>query len=357
MTARERFLETFRFGSPDRPYMMPQWVFGETVARWQSEGMPADVHFADYFGFDRYEVCPINTGLVPAIKEQMIEETEEYSLIEDELGGLMKVHKSREIGMPQWITYPLRDRDTWQEFKRRLDPDSPTRYPDHWDDLARCYKDRDYPLGIHAGSYYGWLRNWMGMEHLAVLYHDDPDLVAEMSDDVGNFMQRLIQRAVEAVDFDFAIYWEDMAMKTGSLIAPDLFRRYMSPSYATINSYLRDHGIDIHMVDSDGNVDELIPLWLEVGVNMVYPMEVAAGCDILAYREQYGTDLIIMGGVDKRELRTDKAAVEAEVMGKIPQMVKAGGFSPMVDHAVPPDVPFANFQHYLDLCREIYAAN
>jgi uroporphyrinogen decarboxylase len=356
MTARERFLETFRFGSPDRPYMMPQWVFGDTIKRWQSEGMPKEAHFSEYFDFDRYEVIPLNLGLIPGIEEDTVEETEQYRIIEDELGGRRKAWKDREIGMPQWITYPLRDRDTWEQFKQRLDPNSPTRYPLYWEDAKRCWQGRDYPLGVSAGSYYGWLRNWMGMEHLAVMYYDDPDLVAEITDFVGEFVLAVIRRAVEEVDFDFAIYWEDMAMKTGSLIAPKLFRQYMSPSYRKVNGFLREHGIDIHMVDSDGNVDELIPLWLEVGVNFVYPMEVAAGCDILAYREQYGQDLIIMGGIDKRALRTDRAAVEREVMSKVPQMVKAGGYSPMVDHAVPPDVSLENFQCYLDLCREIFAA-
>jgi hypothetical protein len=41
----------------------------------------------------------------------------------------------------------------------------------------------------------------------------------------------------------------------------------------------------------------------------------------------------------------------------VPELVKQGGFSPMVDHAVPPDVPLALFQYYLDLCREVFAAS
>ncbi|MBM3474429.1 MAG: hypothetical protein FJX75_14290 [Armatimonadetes bacterium] len=357
MTARERFVETFHFGTPDRPYMMPQWVFGDTVKRWQSEGMPVDVHFSQYFGFDRFEVIPLNLGLIPGISEEVVEETETHKLIVDELGGKRKVWKDREIGMPLWIDYPLRNRDGWEEFKRRLDPNAPIRYPLYWEDLKRCWKGRDYPLGVSGGSYYGWIRNWMGMEHLAVMYYDDPDLVQEMTDYVGDFVLAVIRRAVEEVELDFAQYWEDMAMKTGSLIAPALFRQYMSPNYRKVNSFLREHGVDIHMVDSDGNVDELIPLWLEVGVNFVYPMEAAAGCDVLAYRRQYGKDLLIMGGIDKRALRFEKADVEREVMTKVPELVKQGGYSPMVDHAVPPDVPLALFQYYLDLCREVFAAS
>ncbi|MCX7599574.1 MAG: hypothetical protein N2512_12025 [Armatimonadetes bacterium] len=356
MTARERFLETFRFGSPDRPFMMSQWVFPETVERWQNEGMTPDVHFNAYFGFDRMEHVPINLGLIPPIKEKTVEENAEHAVIEDELGGRRKVWKDRGIGMPQWISYPLRDRATWEEFKRRLNPHSPCRYPLYWDDLKRCYKGRDYPLGISGGSFYGWIRNWMGMENLAVLYYDDPDLVAEMTDYIGDFVLTVIRRAVEEVELDFATYWEDMAMKTGPLISPELFRKYMSPNYRKVVGFLRDAGIDIHMVDSDGNIDQLIPLWLEVGVNCVYPIEIAAGCDPLAYRRHYGRQLLMLGGIDKRALRGTKEEVEAEVMSKVPELVKQGGYSPMVDHAVPPDVPLANFKYYLDLCHQIFAA-
>jgi uroporphyrinogen decarboxylase len=197
----------------------------------------------------------------------------------------------------------------------------------------------------------------MGLENLAVLYYDDPDLVAEMTDYIGDFVLAVIRRAVEEIDLDFATYWEDMAMKTGPLISPELFRKYMSPNYRKVVGFLREAGIDIHMVDSDGNIDQLIPLWLEVGVNCVYPLEIAAGCDPLAYRRQYGRQLLMIGGIDKRALRGTKEEVEAEVMSKVPALVKDGGYSPMVDHAVPPDVPLANFRYYLDLCHEIFAAS
>ncbi len=354
MTARERFLATFRFEKPDRPFMMPQWVFGETLKRWQREGMPADVHFRTFFGFDRMELVPLNLGPVPPLEERVVEETAEYRIIEDELGGRRKVWKDREIGMPQWLSYPVRDRETWEKFKERLNPDSPCRYPEYWDDLKRCYRGRDYPLGVHAGSYYGWLRNWIGMENLALMYYDCPDLVHEMTDYIADFVLRVIRRAVEELDLDYALYWEDMAMKTGPLISPKLFREFMSPNYKRVNEFLRAHGVDIHFVDCDGNLDELIPLWLEVGVNGVYPLEVAAGCDPVKYRRQYGKQLLMIGGIDKRALAGTKEDVEREVMSKVPELVKSGGWGPFVDHAVPPDVPYENFRYYLELCREIF---
>lgn len=362
MSSRERFHATFRSGglggarAADSVFLMPQWVFGETRDRWLREGMPRDQHFNTYFGFDRMETIPLNMGLWPPLESKVVEETAEWRIVEDELGGLTKRWSDREIGMSQWICYPVRDRQTWEAVKQRLRADAPRRYPEYWEDLKRCYRGRDYPLGISAGSYYGWIRNWVGMENLALWYYDCPELVHEMTEYVADFVLAMIERALDEVpDIDYAQVWEDMAMKTGPLVSPQLFREFMLEPLKRVTKVLNQAGIDIIMVDCDGNVDELIPLWLEANVNLVYPMEVAADCDVLRYREQFGPELLMIGGIDKRALRDtcDRATVEHEVRSKVPPLVEQGGYSPFVDHAVPPDVPFANFKHYIDLVHEI----
>ena len=92
------------------------------------------------------------------------------------------------------------------------------------------------------------------------------------------------------------------------------------------------------MLDSDGNVEELIPIWLELGIQFIYPMEVAAGMDVVALRKQYGRNLIIGGGMDKRILASTKAAIRDMVEEKVP-LLRGGGYVPGCDHAMPQDIP------------------
>jgi uroporphyrinogen decarboxylase len=356
MSSRERFHATFEYGRPDRVFLHPQWLFNETRQRWLREGLPSDRHLNEYFGFDRLETVPLHAGLWPGAETKVVEQTAQWRVVEDEFGAVTKHWTDREIGMSQWIRYPVRDRETWERYKARLDPDAPVRYPQHWQDYVRCVRGRDYPLGIHAGSYYGWIRNWVGMEHLALWYFDCPDLVREMTEFIGDFTLCLIDRALADIpDLDYALIWEDMAMKTGPLISPALFREFMTPVMNRVTRRLNDYGIRIIMVDCDGNVDDLVPLWLESNVNLVYPMEVAADCDMLRYREEHGKALRIIGGIDKRVLRDGctRAQIEAEVMSKVPELVRQGGYSPFVDHAVPPDVPFESFRYYMELVHEV----
>lgn len=354
MTGRQRLHETLGFGSPDRvPYWEVIGHWAEAVERWQEEGLPADVHLRQYFNLDRYELAPIHIGLMPAFKAEILEQDETTEVYRDEFGILYRrVRKGRTI--PQYIRFPLATRDDWNDFKRRLNPDSPARYPLYWEDYKRCVAGRDYPLGVHGGSIFGWLRNWMGLQGISLALYDDPAWVQEMMDHLAEYMMRLVSRAVEEIgDIDYCIMWEDMCYRSGSLISPGHFKRMMVPCYRRITGYLRSHGVKHIMVDCDGNHDELIPLWLEGGVNGVYPLEVAAGEDPVALRKKYGRDLLLCGGIDKRVLARDKKAIEQEVRSKAPWLIEQGGWIPSIDHAVPPDVPFENYCYYWELLREI----
>ena len=91
-----------------------------------------------------------------------------------------------------------------------------------------------------------------------------------------------------AVPVDHVTWWEDMAYKAGPLVSPRHPRRLMLPAYRRVNEYLRSLGIDMISVDSDGDISSLIPVWLDAGLNGVYPLEVAAGMDVAALRACYG---------------------------------------------------------------------
>ncbi len=357
MTMRERFRATFTFGEPDRVFFMPHWFWPSTIERWHSEGLPRDVHIDAYFGFDRYESVPINLGLLPTFDYEVFYEDDDYKIYRRNDGCIVKEFKRRpEMSMPQWLDFPLKTRTDWErDFVPRLNPHSPARYPLWWDDYVRKVQDRDYPLGIHAGSYYGWIRNWMGVERLSEMIYDDPNFVRDIAEYIADFVIETIKPAVQQVRPDFALMWEDMAMKTGPLISPQKFAELMLPACKRVCQFLHDNGVDIILLDSDGHIDPLIPLWLEAGVTGVYPLERAANEDPVALRQQYGKRLMMFGGVDKRVLAQDREAIEHHLFHdlRLPWLLLQGGYTPFVDHAVPPDVPFDNFCYYWELVKQI----
>jgi uroporphyrinogen decarboxylase len=130
-----------------------------------------------------------------------------------------------------------------------------------------------------------------------------------------------------------------------------MVRRFMMPNYRKIKDLADAKGVPLMSVDSDGDVSELVPIMMEHGVNYFWPFEVQAGCDIEAYRRLY-PKLGIMGGLDKRALAQDTAAIDHE-LARAERMLRQGGYVASPDHGVPPDVPWDNYRYYLQELRKL----
>jgi uroporphyrinogen decarboxylase len=93
-------------------------------------------------------------------------------------------------------------------------------------------------------------------------------------------------------------------------------------------------------------------VWLDAGLNFLYPFEVQAGMDVLEVRRRYGRELRIWGGVDKRALARGPAAIDAELERVRPLMAE-GGYIPHTDHTCPPDISFADFCYYVNRLNQV----
>jgi len=145
-----------------------------------------------------------------------------------------------------------------------------------------------------------------------------------------------------------------MCYGSGPLISPETFRRVIQPAYTQVCGLCREHGVDTIWVDTDGKLDQLIPPFLEAGVNCMYPFEVGTwGADPIEYRRRFGRRLLMAGGFDKRLLARGPEAIEPEIE-RLKPLVDEGGYLPFCDHYVPPDVSLESFLFYIGKAREIW---
>jgi uroporphyrinogen decarboxylase len=214
------------------------------------------------------------------------------------------------------------------------------------------WAQRDYPLTLRMGSVFGWIRNWMGMEGVCKALYDDPAWVQEMMNTVTDHCCAAAERALRDVDLDYILLWEDMAYKAGPLISPAMFRRFMLEPYKRLTSFIRSHGVDLIIVDSDGYAEPLIPLWIEGGVNGFYPIERASEMDAIHLRQRFGRELRLLGGIDKRAMIAGPAEIDAELAHVAP-LLEEGGFIPWCDHHVPPDVPLEHYLYYIERMKAV----
>jgi len=109
---------------------------------------------------------------------------------------------------------------------------------------------------------------------------------------------------------------------------------------------LRQSGCDVIYTDCDGNILSLIPQWLAIGQNAVFPLEVNAGNDPVALKKEYGRDLLIRCGFNKFALHQGREGVLCELK-RLEPAVLAGGFIPGVDHRCPGEVPWDTYCYYI----------
>lgn len=358
MNDRERFHATMHYLPRDRAPMMDFGFWDETRAIWCEQGLPAGVDTNLFFGMDAQWIgAPIKAHLCPTFPFTVLQDLGETQRVRDE-EGVTKVQGKFLGSIPRHIDHTLTDRASWEaHFKWRLNGSASERYPAEWPTIAAHFNDpaRDYPLGIDVGSLYGWIRNWMGLEAVSMLVYDDRPLFEEIVETIADCVIASITPALEdGVQFQYALFWEDMCYRKGPLLSPRIFREVLVPHYRRITGLLRRYGVDVVAVDCDGDISQLAPLWLEAGVNAMFPIEVGVwGADPIGYRQQYGRDLLMIGGVSKRILAGPREQIIAEVERLAP-LVEEGGYIPLPDHRVPPDVPLSNYLFYLEQARRAW---
>ncbi|HOK52854.1 MAG TPA: uroporphyrinogen decarboxylase family protein, partial [Armatimonadota bacterium] len=211
----------------------------------------------------------------------------------------------------------------------------------------------DRPREIHMGSLFGRIRDWMGFVNVCYMVMDDPAFIQEMMEHLTELTLSVIKQPIQEIKFDVAAFWEDMCFNHGPILQPKFFEEWMVPRYKRITDLLLQHGCDVVYVDCDGNINELVPLWLDAGVNCMFPLEVRGGTDPIVLREKYGKRVLLLGGVDKTKLIAGKDEIKKEVM-RLKPLVDEGGYIPHVDHRCPPDVTYENYLYYLKLKRETF---
>ncbi len=382
ISPKERFLDICHFKRPGDLCMLSGLVnlfFETTLEKWVEQGAPKEImnpgFLTDFFQIQHVrwligtkpgsiegsigegrDGVNIHSTYFDPIQWRFISEDERTVTYVNTTGQTVKYIKEalkQGWGMPMYLDWPVKDRATWNEYKKRLDPDTPGRWPLDWDAYVQKMNSKSEPLSLPVGSFYGLLREWVGTERILYMFYDDPGLIEDMMEQVLYLETEVIKRVLKDIKIQQATFWEDMCYKAGPMISPAMVRKFMMPRYKKITDLLHSYGVDVIYLDSDGNVEQLVPLWLEAGINLIWPFEVAAGNDVVAFRKKYGKDLIISGAIDKRALIKGKEAIREEVMSKVPFLLETGGYFPSVDHTVPPDVTFENYCYYINLMREV----
>lgn len=354
MTERERFLNTFLYRPVDRRplYLYPPWR--DTLERWYGEGLPRGADVNAYLGLAPVRIANIspNTGLFPGYPSRVIEETATVKVYTDWYGRTARDFKDRTT-MPEWIDHAVK---TPEDLRRMLDEhflvdDLDARFPADWTDKVRAAAAGGGVVLIDGGCYYGVLRQVAGVEHASYLLYDAPELCDELFERYHTVVMEGLRRAAKLVQIDMIGFGEDIGCKNGPLVSPAMFRRLIFPRYRKVMDCARSHGVALAWCDTDGDVRELLPLFLEAGCNITGPCEVAAGMAAADLRACFGRAQRMIGGLDKREISRGRDAIDAELARNLP-VLREGGFVPAIDHSVSSDISFDTYRYFIDALQK-----
>jgi len=374
LNSRERFVSCLTFSKVDRIPFMPGWPLAEALNRWYGEGLPSGTVVDDYFGFDPWiqfggnladtiDFGPIPrftpegkghralSGSLTAHPAWIVSENERTMTVIDEWGITQRIMKDALSRMPQFLDFPVKKAEDWEKMKKRFNPHDPRRYGGRWtDDYIKYLSTVDLPVKMNLPGFFWKGREFMGIEHFLKAFFTQPELVEDMMRFWCDFLIEASEEAVEECQIDLVSIWEDMAYKSGPHLSPKMIEKYILPHWKKVLSFLKKNGVKMVFCETDGNINRLIPLWLEAGFDGSMPIEAAADNDVVDIRKKYGRKFALIGNIDKRVLLYGREEIDRELEAKMP-LAEEGGFIPQIDHEVP-SVPFENFEYYVQRLRE-----
>ncbi|MFH0796189.1 MAG: uroporphyrinogen decarboxylase family protein [Candidatus Omnitrophota bacterium] len=319
MKNRERFRAVMNFQPVDRLPMV-EWAgwWNKTIDRWHQEGLPPELTDAAeirlHLGLDDFRQCGITSRRQEFPSEVKISSVSEYE----------------------------------EKVKRYLYPEKPFD-PEPIRMWAEKQKRDELVVWITLEGFFWFPRTLLGIaEHLYAFY-DAPELIHRINQDLLKFNLRAFEQFCTICTPDFMTFAEDMSYNHGPMISKPLFDEFILPYYRQIIPVIKKCGT-VPVIDSDGDIRELIGWFSQAGVDGFLPLERQAGVDIRELRERYPKAKFI-GGYDKMVMSKSEEEIRAEFERLLPVM-KKGGYIPSVDHQTPPGVSLDNYNLYLRFLSE-----
>ncbi len=349
LSSRERFLRTINHQEIDRIAMIDS-PWGGTLARWHREGLPENISWEDYFGFDRR--IDFGVDLSPRFESKVLEETDRYIIHTTSWGATLKSFKALD-STPEFLDFFISDPEHWEIAKARMTTEDDRI---NWDWLENSYqKYRDAGEFMSLGFWFGFdvTHSWaVGTENVLVGMYEDPDWIRDIFDHYLNTQIALFDKILaRGYKFD-AIHWpDDMGYKNSTFFSLDMYRDILKPFHKRACDWAHERGMVVEL-HSCGYVEPFIPDLIEIGINCLNPIEVKAGMDPVRIKKNFGDKLAMRGGINA-VLWSDKEAIVEELERVIPILKENSGYIFSSDHSIPNSVSFENFKAISDCIHRL----
>jgi uroporphyrinogen decarboxylase len=351
MISRERVKLALVHKESDRiPIQDSPW--GVTIERWRREGLPSGISVEDYFG---YELSGFGADTSPQFPVKVLSEDEDYIVEKNSFGGIRKNHRDFST-TPMIIDYPCKNREDWEKIKSRLISSDSFDYRVDWVSARQGFF-REYSRGryitFNAAVGYDQIQNYVASERLLKAVIKEPEWVKDMYWTDAKLVMNMCDRMMKGgFKFDGAFLYCDLGFRGGTFFSPKHFKEQLHPVFKEFCNYFHSKGMSVFL-HCCGNVKNLIPYFIEEGIDCLQPLEVKSGMDIIDLKQKYGDKICFMGGIDVRLMALDDPKpIEKEIREKINVAKEEGGYIYHSDHSVPNNVSFQQYERVMKLIEK-----
>lgn len=209
--------------------------------------------------------------------------------------------------------------------------------------------------GIAAVHYVPWcfhvITTAIGLEALSFAIYDNRELVHEAFEWVEQRNRRVVEEVIIPAGVDLVLFDGDCAFKTGLMVRPEIFRELVFDRTARTVALLQEAGIP-YTFHSDGKLDELIPMLVELGFIGVHGVEAQAN-DLADIKARFGHQITLIGNMDVVELTYADVAQVREMTRAMLRIGASGGRYVAACNTSPLDyIPQDNYLAFAETIRE-----
>lgn len=312
------------------------------------------------FGVD-FRMVQLPAATAPDVT--YFEEGDYYAFV-DRWGS--KLHMPKQDGLYfDWVEFPVKeptmaalDAYQWPQ------PDPPETNAQLREQARTLYESTDYALvgsAIIGGGIFEQPARTMGLENFLMSLLREPAFADRLMGQITDIYIESCNNYLDQVGQYLQVftYWDDLSSQTGWMISPEIYKRLIKPKQQRLVEAIRAKTDAKLFFHGCGAVSELIPHLIELGFDIVNPVQVsAAGMDTKRLKKEYGQDIVFWGGgVDSQQILPfgTPDQVRDEVKRRMDDLAPGGGFVFANIHNiqafVPPENIVAAFETALEYGR------
>ncbi|MCL4296992.1 MAG: hypothetical protein KJ077_14740 [Anaerolineae bacterium] len=306
MNSKERVLATLNRQPTDRT-PLDCWLYQQQfVEMLAAEYGPRD-KFLDDFNID------IFVGFVP---------------YPNQLGRKISVNELAELDLgdardPKWLAHS----DWNPDFAGVNIQEAVARHGDRRAIIAHIW-------GIVEGT-----STFLGIENCWANLGLQPDLMMAWFDRYADWLGDLVESCIDA-GVDIITLSDDWGSNNNMLFSPRMWRRMIKPYAARVVERARGRGVPVNL-HSDGYILNIMDDLIEMGYNMLHPVQESAGMEPQLIKEKYGDKLVVYGSLDVVDglYKYEGEALDDYITKRFEIYAPGGGFIFNTGHFVQPDIP------------------